>query len=542
MNTLYSEPNPDALDEFLSNPPGVVAVDAETVSLKNRFPIGLSIASSPDESFYFPLYPDEHNPDVPWSILENTKITKVFHNAPFDLSSIPIVHNLDMSNIADTNVMARLLNIEKHGLDDLTYEYMGERVEDAKQVMQRYKAKDMRDLPEYEVASKCSKDTTSTYYIYNKFWKEISASPELTEAHSIDMQVIPLLIDMGSRGIHIHQEDRAELEEKLQQDYDFYKARCEEEDINPASNQQVGVMLTKRGNHLKMTKSRKQMQVNVDALSMLDDPLAALVLQFRRAQKLLSTYIRPWGWEDRVYSSYNLDAIVGRISSSNKNLQNIPFEIRYILCPDSGMFTSGDYSQEHLRILAARSGDKEMLRIYEDGYYGGDIHQYLADKIHVPRKIAKTINYTILYGAEARTIQRETKIPSRRRNQELIDGWKKTFYSAAAYIDYCAQVALHTGYAEPTLFGHRIRIPDSVWENEGEEGVKRKGGNYPILGSDGEIMKRALLICNKYNLPLAMTVHDSISCDGDIEFPVDELENITDIHIPFEVKKTMRWE
>jgi len=94
-----------------------------------------------------------------------------------------------------------------------------------------------------------------------------------------------------------------------------------------------------------------------------------------------------------------------------------------------------------------------------------------------------------------------------------------------------------TGWAEPTLFGRRIKLPD-----ESEDSVKRKAVNYPILGSDGEIMKRALIICKKYNLPLAVTVHDSITCDGDIEFPVEELENIAPVHIPFEVKKTLRWE
>jgi len=51
-----------------------------------------------------------------------------------------------------------------------------------------------------------------------------------------------------------------------------------------------------------------------------------------------------------------------------------------------------------------------------------------------------------------------------------------------------------------------------------------------------------LLICKKHNLPLAVTVHDSITCDGDIEFPIEELEHLAPVHLPFEVKKTLRWE
>jgi hypothetical protein len=54
-------------------------------------------------------------------------------------------------------------------------------------------------------------------------------------------------------------------------------------------------------------------------------------------------------------------------------------------------------------------------------------------------------------------------------------------------------------------------------------------------------MKRALLICSGYKLPLAVQVHDSITCDGDIEFPIEQLESIATVRIPFMVEKSPRW-
>jgi DNA polymerase-1 len=247
-----------------------------------------------------------------------------------------------------------------------------------------------------------------------------------------------------------------------------------------------------------------------------------------------------------MYTDYNLEAIVGRISSSNMNVQNIPDWIRCCFVPLNGVFTSGDYSQEHLRILAHWSQDREMLRIYEDGAYNGDIHQYLADYIRCSRKLAKTVNYNIIYSlftrAAVQSISDTTKIRDKRRVSELIDKWVSAFPGAAEWIRGAQEYGLQTGYAMPTIFGRAIKLPDVM--EEGEDAVRRKACNYPILGSDGEIMKRALIICKEYNpdMQLAVTVHDSITVDGEVEFPIDKLENITPFKIPFEVKSTLRWE
>ena len=75
--------------------------------------------------------------------------------------------------------------------------------------------------------------------------------------------------------------------------------------------------------------------------------------------------------------------------------------------------------------------------------------------------------------------------------------------------------------------------------------MRRKAVNYPILGSDGEIMKRAIILCSRKGLHppiMAASVHDSLTFDGDVKLPVEELEMIQGFRIPFEVKQTLRWE
>jgi ribonuclease D len=103
------------MQQLVDSPPPVVAVDCETISLDERMPIGFSIATTPDESFYFQTFP-EPDPALHYlsKVLTDPTIKKVFHNAPFDLRNLPLVVPIESSNIADTAVMARLLGAQHY--------------------------------------------------------------------------------------------------------------------------------------------------------------------------------------------------------------------------------------------------------------------------------------------------------------------------------------------------------------------------------------------------------------------------------------------
>jgi DNA polymerase I-like protein with 3'-5' exonuclease and polymerase domains len=308
-------------------------------------------------------------------------------------------------------------------------------------------------------------------------------------------------------------------------------------------------MLASRGNFLNFTRGsrtgRRQLSTREEDLEFLTDPLANAVLQYRHNTKLLSTYIAPIAEDERFYTEYSLDTSVFRISSANRNIQNIPgsgavINVREILIPDSGTFTTFDWSQMHLYILAHQSGDKQMQAVYEHpDPTKRDIHQHTADFLHITRKLAKTINYAIIYGGTVSTLMEQAKTRDHRLCQSLLDGWFRLYWQAADWIKSVQREGLRTGWSYPTIFDRSIRLPV-----ESEDGMKRKAVNYPILGSDGEIMKRGLLLCCEKGLAppvLAITVHDSATCDGDIEYPVEELENLAGFRIPLKVEKTSCW-
>ena len=552
--------------QLVDSPPSLIAIDTETISLKEKLPIGFAIATSPSEAWWFDCYPESDlEIEMLVSLMQNPAILKVFANVMFDVRVLPLIFqnfSFDESNIADVLVEARLLGRTRARVSDLAGE-IGREAQDAKDMLDEYGAKSMLELPHDLVAKKCANDAMVTLALYRHLHPQMSSlslSPDYLDA---EMKVVPVLIDMSQRGLAIDQTARLVMEKRLEVDRDYYKSICEtEHDFNPGSGQQTGYILAKRGNFLPFTKSKKQLKTDEETLELLDDPLAAVVLGYKRANNILTKYIYPLRDKSRIYTSYGLDTEVGRTKSSDFNMQNIPAEssrvgidCRHIFIPDTGTFTTLDYSQLHLRFLMFMSDDAEMKRVYYDGKDGGDIHLSTAGKTHKPRSIAKILNYTIPYGGDPHTVAKQLKTKNLRWCSELIDDWFDAYPDAAEWLREAKRYAISNGKSLPTLFGRQIAIPEEWIYERGKsifdpnrkkikldiKAMERKGANYPILGSDGEVIKRALIICSDHKLPLAVTVHDSITADGDVIFPIDELETLAPVPTPVNVERSERW-
>ena len=518
----------------------IIAVDTETISLKERIAIGVGIATSPETAFYFRLFPEE-SPMVPWHLFKDTGITKVAHNILFDWTALR-EYEVDNTNILDTNVMSRLLGYKFNSLIDLSMVHQTP-ITEAKEMIP--KGGTMLDVDQDEVARKCCYDCLATYKLYQNFWSRVDQDYVATE-----MQVIPICIEMSNRGLKIDQKMRAEVEVQLQEQADFYLSLCEAEGFNPGSPQQVAYILAKRGaynvfHRLPFTRNYKKRSLSsaVEVLEKMDDPLASIVLSYRGYSKLLSTYIKPWANEERATTRFTLDAITGRPSSTDRNMQNIPGKklqaergypnCRNILLPDSGTFTDMDWSQLELRILAYLSQDREMLHIYETG---GDIHQTTADFLGIPRAIAKNVNFCLVYGGSDQTIMETAHIRDIGRAKQLRENIFKLFTGVGDWIS-----SINHGYPSyaTTVFGRKIRLPDP--EEESQDGIYRKNVNYRIQGSAAEILKRGLILTK--NLPQALQVHDEVLYDSYIpESRFEPLEHIAPFYTPVEIKYLARWE
>lgn len=148
-------------------------------------------------------------------------------------------------------------------------------------------------------------------------------------------------------------------------------------------------------------------------LAALDHPLAALLRDYRDAQKRATTYGETWlkhvAADGRVYPRWvQLGAHSGRMACSNPNMQNLPRGEyrRCVAAPPGRVLVKADYSQVELRIAAKVSGDKALVAAYERGK---DLHALTARQVlgiaevtKEHRQLAKALNFGLLYGMGAR--------------------------------------------------------------------------------------------------------------------------------------------
>jgi DNA polymerase I len=531
------EPRGGMYRDYLANPK-VIAIDIETPSLIDRTPLGISIAVSPQVAFYFPLYPSTH-PMVPWKLLNDNSVTKILHNCFFDLLALlNWKYQVSTRNIVDTNIMAGLLNIKPSRLVDLAnYMYMngGKWMEVHAAPELIGKGCTMFDLSQEELAKKCCQDATATFGVYEFLKDKVDWDYFMDEC-----RLIPVLIDMSTKGILIDQNVRQRLETRLENDVKVYSQAAISMGLNLGSTQQVGYVLAKNGAYNIFTRlpftrgnKRKQLDTSETILKRMDNPLAALVLQYRAVTKLLGTYIRPWKFTDRAHTRFHMDAITGRISSTDRNMQNIPGgETRNMFIPDDEMFTDMDMSQIELRVLAYLSGDKEMQYILNDP--DGDMHQTTADFMLIPRKLAKNVSFAMIYGATDETISETAGIANIGKARELKEMWFEKYREAGDWITTKQEEALRNPYAY-TLHERKIRLPE-VGE-ESIDRIKRKAVNYPIQGTAAEIMKKLLVQCE--GMPMLLQVYDEVLFNGKIE-PVEF--NGAPFWTPIKTKYLERWE
>jgi len=508
----------------------LLSIDVETVSLKDTTPIGLGIGVSPSEAFYFTLEPLDA--DFPWQVLRSN-CTKIFHNCLFDL---PVLDgtDIDPSTVEDTMIMAMLDCRSSNKLMDVAYEIgmeahsMGEYLG---------KGQTTRELPVEQVAKKCMQDCVATFGVYEYLEPNID-----WEYYKVEMALIPILMSMSSKGLKIDQQERNKLEIKFLEEAEYYKKLCQDSGItNPNSPAQVGFMLAKRGNMLPMRRRKNaksgkwemKLQTAAEELEKLSDPLAGAVLEYRHSTKMLSTYLKPLEGCDRAYTHWHLEASTGRISSTHRNLQNIPPALRTMFVPDSKYFTDWDASQIELRVLAHMSQDEEMLRIYRTG---GDIHQETSEYVRIDRKIAKNVNFAMIYGGSDETIRATAHIDNLRRCKQLRESWMEKYWGASRFITKMQQQGLADGYVT-TLYGRRLMID----KNQSDGAIQRDATNYPIQGSAAEIIKRVMIRCKE--LPLLLQVHDELVANGDVQEEVKmlKLEELAPFEQPYKVQLLERW-
>ena len=342
-------------------------------------------------------------------------------------------------------------------------------------------------------------------------------------------------------------------------------AGCE---FNISSPKQLGEILFDKLGLSHGKKNRSGYSTSADILNKIrkDHPIVDKILEYRTLTKLYTTYIE--GLKNFILSDGKIHTIytqtltrTGRLSSIEPNLQNIPIRyeegrlIRKAFIPsDNSIILGGDYSQIELRILAGMANIESLISAFKEGI---DIHTKTASDIfNVPmeavtsnmRRIAKAVNFGIIYGISSFGLAENLEIGNREAKQ-FIDTYKETYPGIDRYMNSVVEKAYQDGYVT-TLMNRKRYIPELQNKNH----IIRASGerialNTPIQGTSADIIKKAMVdIARRFkeeNLKSKMIiqVHDELVFDTllyekekVIAIVKDCMENVCDLTVPFNVE------
>jgi DNA polymerase-1 len=257
-------------------------------------------------------------------------------------------------------------------------------------------------------------------------------------------------------------------------------------------------------------RGKTGLSTDVDVLTRLaaDHPLPAKILEWRALAKLKSTYVDALPAlvdpaTGRLHTSFNQTvAATGRLSSSDPNLQNIPvrtaegrrIRAAFVAAPGHRL-VSADYSQIELRLLAHLSGDPALTAAFESGE---DVHARTAADVFgdLPaaegRRLAKVINYGILYGMGPTRAARELGV-SVQEAGAYIGEYFRRYAAVRTFIDATVAEARQRGYVS-TVLGRRRYLPELGAKDVAvRQFAERAAVNTPIQGSAADLIKRAML-------------------------------------------------
>ncbi|MFK7947358.1 MAG: DNA polymerase I [Saprospiraceae bacterium] len=504
------------------------------------------------------------------AVLENPNIEKIGQNIKYDALMMKWYDVELQGTYFDTMIAHYLCEPDlRHKLDYLSQSYLNYKmVPIEKLIGKRGKNQlSMRDIAVEKVSEYAAEDSDVTLQLKPVLSDMLKENESVKLFEELEMPLVRVLTNMEFEGVRIDgeflnnysKELAIKIKEKEESIYEKAGVR-----FNIASPKQVGQVLFEKMEipyRWRKTKSG-QYSTSEEKLSelALQHEYVQEILDFRKFSKLKSTYvdalprlINPK--TGRVHSSFNqARAATGRLSSENPNLQNIPIrddagrEIRKAFIPrdENHILLAADYSQIELRLIAEIANEKAMLEAFQAGH---DIHRATAAKVYGveldkvtadQRRNAKTVNFSIIYGAGATNLSRQLNI-KRKDAKILIDNYFAQYQDLKKYMDETVESCRKDGYVT-TLMGRRRELRDINSRNAlARTNAERVAINTPIQGSAADMIKVAMINIHKalkdgnFKTKMIMQVHDELVFDvykPELETVKPIIENLMKSAIP----------
>lgn len=434
-------------------------------------------------------------------------------------------------------------------------------------------------------------DATLPIDIFARQYPELIAQ-DLHRVYRVECDLIPLMIDMRFEGITVDVERAVNMIETLEGYLRETYQRIYHEfgyNLQSTSSGELAGLFKHLGIQYPETKDGNP-SFRKEWLAGLEHPVSDLINEVREQEKIIGTFLKgyiidksvpiPGTTKAKLYPQFHQlkndenGTIVGRFSSSDPNLQNIPARSKagkkvrtcFVKDIDHHNWKKFDQSQIHYRILAHYAvgpGSDELRDKYINDPatdYHWNVYRNVApimgwdisdDELNeFRRRPIKNVNFGLLYGQSEKALKYKTAMYfGGGFGDKEASEFFAAYFKGAPYVKptmkAIGEEVQTFGYVT-TLLGRRIRF--NLWEpSRRERGVyydplpydaairawgpmirrafEYRGVNYKFQGSEPDVMKKGMLDCynsgvfNYTGVP-RVTVHDEINFSVRDDSPV----------------------
>jgi DNA polymerase I-like protein with 3'-5' exonuclease and polymerase domains len=445
----------------------------------------------------------------------------VIHNAAFDLGFLGRL-GFAPKRVHDTLLLSQVLHARahtrgvaplRHGLKDCVARELG--LELAKDLQ----SSDWSGPLTADQLAYAATDAAVLVPLFRSLTEKLVAA-RLTDTAAIESAAVPCLAWLSAAGVPFDVDRWRHLARAAHEDADRTRSALDAaaperpgslfgESWNWDSPEQVKDALELAGCTVESTAD--------GVLAALDHPLAALLRDYRDAQKRATTYGEPWlkhvAADGRVYPRWvQLGANSGRMACAAPNMQNLPRGAyrKCVAAKPGRVLVKADYSQVELRIAAKVSGDKALMAAYERGE---DLHTLTARQVlgiaevtKDHRQLAKALNFGLLYGMGTKGFRNYARSHyGLELTEEQAAGYRDAFFKAYPGLRRWHRSVVDGPQDMRTLAGRRAQRVEHFNEKL----------NLPVQGTGADGLKRALALLweRRTECPTAipvLVVHDEI--------------------------------
>lgn len=460
-------------------------------------------------------------------LLENPNCEVIGHNLLFDLGIFRAAtkRKLKFSNLWDTMIAWQLLNNGlSHGDSSLR---SVTRAIIRRDFDESLRASDWRGELSTGQRNYASEASMTLAPIYAR-QKSLVEERGLAKVAALEFSALPALVEIAYNGIGFNPKKGSDLLESLIKENDrqigdlqIYARSKGWRDFNPRNPIQVKRLLHTLGYSAENTSATTLQKI---AQEHPGETFVRILLEYRESRQqivLLKSWMH-YARGERIYPKLEqLGGRSGRVTCSLPNIHQVPRDpqLKGLFVASPGMsLVEADFSAIEMRILAALSGDKVLLRIFKKNL---DPHRQTAQAIFQKteisddeRQIAKTLNYGTIYGGGTRMVLSNLPNLTESEAREFL----YRFYDAYPNLRRW-QLEVSEGAPEKVVDGEVYRVSKSMLGRIRYVDPSQRNAliNNPVQSTGADLQKIALgslykkLTLSKYSeFKLVNAVHDSI--------------------------------